>query len=175
MNLQACTINATLQLVKVHKIQSHFICRSHWNISINFNTYNSFYIGLEKHLTCSTETHGNVVFPHKVRKEKVWEPEGELIRLSDVISQDQNNDKTDLSSSTKNTFHRITTTKISKSKSISFQQNHFVSVKPSVTCAEASWPVLEFWCSSLQIKPTQQQQDNDNNKMTSTTTTTTTR
>ena len=31
----------------------------------------------------------NAIFPHKVRKEKVWEPIGELIRLSDVISQDQ--------------------------------------------------------------------------------------
>ena len=61
-------------------------------------------------------------FPHKIRKGKVWEPEGELIRLSDAISQDQNNDKTDLSSSTKNTLCRLITTKISKSKSISFWQ-----------------------------------------------------
>ena len=32
--------------------------------------------------------------------------------------------------------------------------NHFVSAKPSVPCAEISWPVLDFWCYSLQTKTT---------------------
>ena len=87
-----------------------------------FTTYNSFYLLSEKHLTFSTETHGKAISPHKVRKEKVWAPKGELIRFSDIISQDQNNDKTDLSSQ-KNTFHRLTITKsISKSRRISFWQ-----------------------------------------------------
>ena len=36
MNLWAHAINDTQQLVKVHKIQSHFVCQSYWNISINF-------------------------------------------------------------------------------------------------------------------------------------------
>ena len=35
VNLQAHAINATLQLVKVHKTKSHFVCGSQWNISIN--------------------------------------------------------------------------------------------------------------------------------------------
>ena len=39
MNPWICAINATIQLVKVHKIQSHFVCGSHWNISINFDAY----------------------------------------------------------------------------------------------------------------------------------------
>ena len=30
---------------------------------------------------------------------------------------------------------------------------HFVSVEPSVTHTEASWPVLDFWCYGLQINP----------------------
>ena len=29
---------------------------------------------------------------------------------------------------------------------------HFVSTKPSVPYAEASWSVLDFWCYSLQTK-----------------------
>ena len=93
-----------------------------------------------------------MIFPHKVRKEKVWEPKVELIRLSDVISQDQNNDKTDLSSSTK--IHFVDSiTKISKVKASAFSKNlHFVSVKPSVTHAEASWPVIDFWGYSVQTK-----------------------
>ena len=97
---------------------------------------------LEKHLTFSTGTHGNVISPHKVRKENGREPKGELIRLFDVISQDLSNGKTDLTSSTKTTSYRLTAMKISKSESISIWQNlHFVSVKPSVTHVEASWPV----------------------------------
>ena len=107
MNHQACAINATKQLVKVHKIQSHLIYGSHWKISINFNAYltifsppsvHSMNLGNSHHF--STETHGNAICPSESEK-KVWEPKGELIRLSDVISQDQRNDKIDLSSSTK--------------------------------------------------------------------------
>ena len=72
-----------------------------------------------KHLTFSIETMAMQFPPHKVRKEKAREPKAVLIRLSDVISS---NDETDLSSSTKTTFHTLTTSKISKSKSISFWQ-----------------------------------------------------
>ena len=53
-----------------------------------FTTYNSFYIFAEKHLTVSTETHGNAIFPHKVRKTTTMGIEKELIRFSDVIFQD---------------------------------------------------------------------------------------
>ena len=66
--------------------------------------------------------------PPQVRKEKGREPKGELIRLSDVISQDYSNDKTDLSSSIKNTFCRLTTTKIAKVKASAFSKTlHFDS------------------------------------------------
>ena len=103
----------------------------------------------------STQTHENAIFPHKVRGEKVWEPKGELIRLSDVIFQDQPMTRLILSSSTKKHFIDSQPRKISKSKSIIFWQNlHSVNVKPSVTHAEAAWPVLDFWCYSLQTKTT---------------------
>ena len=39
MDVWVCAINATLQLVRVCKIQSHFVSGSHWNISINFITF----------------------------------------------------------------------------------------------------------------------------------------
>ena len=124
MNLWAHAINATLQLNR-NKIQSHFVCGSHWNISINFSAY----------LT--------IVSPHTIHPKNPWQcnpppppppphppsqerkdrkPKGELIMLPDVISQDYSNDKTDPSSSIKNTFHRLTTTKISKIKNLCFQQ-----------------------------------------------------
>ena len=87
-------INATLQLVKVYKIQSHFICWSHWNISINFSayhniftTYNSFFLFLQMNLTFSTETQGNrkhktetnglVGIPRKETKQN-WQILGEM-------------------------------------------------------------------------------------------------
>ena len=63
-------------------------------------------------------------------------------------------DKTDLSSSTK--IHLIDSKppKSLKVKASAFGKNlHFVSVKPSVTHAEAAWPVLDYWCYSLQTKP----------------------
>ena len=114
-------------------------------------------MGLKTHLTFSTETHDNAIFPQS-QERKGREPKGELIRLSDVISQDYSNDKTDLSSLIKNEFCRLTTTRISKIKSICFRQKPtFVSAKPSVPCATASWPVLDFWCSSLQRNPNKHQ------------------
>ena len=39
MNHWACAIKATLQLLKCTQMQSHFVCGSHWNISINFVAY----------------------------------------------------------------------------------------------------------------------------------------
>ena len=40
-----------------------------------------------------------------------------------------------------------------KVKAFAFDQNLlFVSTKPSVPCAEASWPVLDFWYYSLHPK-----------------------
>ena len=74
--------------------QTRFVNGSHWNISINSNiphnisphTIQSMYFGKAPHF--STETHGNAILPHKVREEKAREPKGELIRLSDVISND---------------------------------------------------------------------------------------
>ena len=62
-----------------------------WNISINLmhtTTYNSFYAFLEKHLTFSTETLGNVIIPHKGRKKITMGIKKELVRLSDVVFQD---------------------------------------------------------------------------------------
>ena len=83
----------------------------------------------------------------------------EFIRLPDVISQDQNNDKTDLSSSTKNTFCDSHPQKYLKVKASAFSKNlHFVSVKPSVTHVEASWPILDSWCYSLQTKTNKNKQ-----------------
>ena len=38
--------------------------------SQSFNTYNLSYLGLEKHLTVPTETHGNAINPTKSRKKK---------------------------------------------------------------------------------------------------------
>ena len=96
MNLQACTIDDTLQLVKVHKIQSHFVCGNYWNISINLRAYLTIFLPhtlhsmpfLEKHLAFFPQKPMAMQFPPKVRKAKRWEPRVELIRLSDVISQD---------------------------------------------------------------------------------------
>ena len=45
------------------------------------------------------------------------------------------------------------THQIGKVKASAFGKNlHFAGVKPSVSCAEASWPVLGVWCYSLQGK-----------------------
>ena len=71
-----------------------------WISNNIFTTHNSFEVFLEKHLTFSTETHGNVI--SLTKSEKSEGTKGELIRPSDVISQDSSDDKTDLSSSTKN-------------------------------------------------------------------------
>ena len=69
MNLWACATKATLQLVKLHtnsvtlhpweslEYLNQFQCIPHKI----FTTYNSFYIFLEKHLTFSTETLGQLV------------------------------------------------------------------------------------------------------------------
>ena len=93
MNLQAHAINASLQVVKVDKIQSHFVCGSHWNISVNFNAYLTIFsphiiilciFGKAPH--CRNPWQSDL--PHKVMKEIGREPKGELIRLSDVISHD---------------------------------------------------------------------------------------
>ena len=160
-SLQACTINATLQLAKVNtnsvtlypweslEYLNQFQCIPHHI----FTAYNSLYGCAEKHLMFSTETHGDVIFSTKSEKKNMWELKGEHIRLSDFIFQDPPMTRLILSSSTKTTFHRLTTTKICKSKSISFWQNlHFVSATPCVTHAEVSWPVLDFWCYRLQTK-----------------------
>ena len=124
MNFQAYTINDTLQQEKYTHSQTHFVHGSHWNISINSNAYltrfspNSIHsMQFWKVPHFFHRNHGNVISPHKVRKEKAREPKAVLIRLSDVISS---NDETDLSSSTKKTFCALITTKICKSKSISF-------------------------------------------------------
>ena len=118
-----------------------------------FTTYNLSYAVLEKHLTFTTETHSNVISPNKVRKEQVWEPKGELIRFSDVISQDQNDDKTDLEFLNQIHFGDSQSPKYLRVEASAFHKKlHFVSVKPSVTHAEASWPVFDFWCYILQTK-----------------------
>ena len=120
MSIQACTINATLQLAKVHtnSVKLHpwksleYLNQFQY-IPHNYfiTTYNSFYVFSEKHLMFSTQTHENAIFPHKVRGEKVWEPKGELIRLSDVIFQRPTNDPTDLEFLNQKTFHRLPTSK----------------------------------------------------------------
>ena len=95
MNLQAHAIKATLQLAKVHtnpvtlhpleslEYLNQFQCLPH-NI---FTTYNSFYLFFGKAHHFPLRNPWLCDFPHKVRKGKVWEPKGELIRLSDVIFQ----------------------------------------------------------------------------------------
>ena len=129
MNLQACTTKATLQLVKMHtnsvtlclceslKYLNQFQCISH-NI---FTTYNSFYV-VWKNTSLFHRNPWQCDFPHKVKKEKAWEPKGQLIRVSDVIFQDLPMARLILSSSTKNRFCRLTPTKISKSINISFSE-----------------------------------------------------
>ena len=111
MNLPAHAINGTLQLAKVHKIHSHFVhgvigispsISEHTSQNLHHIQFILTIFGKEHHF--STETHGNVIFPYKVKKDKGREPKGELIRLSDFISQDYSNDKTDLSSSIKISF-----------------------------------------------------------------------
>ena len=96
MNLWVCDTKATLQLVKMHTNSDtlhlwesleyliQFQCIPH----TIFTTYNSFYSFLGKHLTFSTETHGNVISPHKVRETITMGIKKELVRLSDVIFQD---------------------------------------------------------------------------------------
>ena len=40
-----------------------------------------------------------------------------------------------------------------KERAFAFDRNlHLVSTKPSVPCAEASWPVFNFWYYSLQTR-----------------------
>ena len=39
MNLQEHTINAAQQQEKCTHFETHFVSGSHWNISINYNTY----------------------------------------------------------------------------------------------------------------------------------------
>ena len=119
MNLQACTTNATLQLVKMHT-NSVTLCPSEslrylnqfqsipHNVSM---MYNSFYVFSEKHLTFSIETHGSAIFPPNVRQTITTGIKKELIRVLQVIFQDQPMTRLILSTSTKPTFCRLTTTK----------------------------------------------------------------
>ena len=146
MNHQACAINATLQLVKEHKIQLHFICGGHWNISIKVCTYLTI---VSPHTTLPMFCWKSVSLFHRnpwqcdpppppppppqVPKEKGREPKGELISLSDVISQD----KIDLSPSFKNTFCRLTTSRILKIKDFGFDKSlHFACAKPPVNLGQ---------------------------------------
>ena len=56
-----------------------------------------------------------------------------------------------LSSSTKIHFVDSQLLEYLRAKVFAFDKNlHFVSAKPSVPCAEASWPVLDFLNYSLQ-------------------------
>ena len=124
MNLQACTINATLQLAKCAQIQSHFIHGSHWNVSINFNAYLTKFHHIQ-FVLCSFGTAPHFshrspwecVFPSQSQKRKAWDPKvnssGFLISFPR-----QTNDQTDLEFLN---LHKLTTTKISQCKSISFQ------------------------------------------------------
>ena len=92
-------------------------------------------------------------FPHKIRKSVHTGTQKELIQLANVISRLANDHRQILSSSIKTIFCRLTISKIYKSKVFAFHKTlHFVSTKPSVPCAAASWSVLDFWCYSLQTK-----------------------
>ena len=69
----------------------------------------------------------------------------ELIQLADVISRLANDNRWILSSSIKNSFCRLTITKIVKVKAFVFNRTpHFASTKPRVPYTEASWSVLDF-------------------------------
>ena len=118
-----------------------------------FTTFNSFY-EFGKFTSLFPQKPMAMQFPPQSQKRKVWQPKGELIRLSDVISQEQRNDKIDLSSSTKLHFLVSQPPNYLKVQASALGKNLcFVSVKPSVVHAEASWPVLDSWYYSLQIKP----------------------
>ena len=53
-----------------------------------FHPIQLFLCLLGKHLTFSTETHGNVISPHKVSKTITMGIKKEFVRVSDVIFQD---------------------------------------------------------------------------------------
>ena len=85
------------------------VCGSHWNTSITFVPYLTIYspytidsIHVWKSVSLFHRNQGNVVYPF--RKKKREKTRGELIRFSDVISQEYNNDKANLCSSIKPTF-----------------------------------------------------------------------
>ena len=61
-----------------------------------------------------------------------------------------------LSSSTKIDFEDSQSLNYLYVKAFAFNQTlHFVSAKPSVPHAEASWPVLDFWYYSLCLQTKQ--------------------
>ena len=94
MNLQVHTINARLQNEKCTHFQTHFIHLGVIGISQSIPAHTLQYFYHIQFILCifakashfSTETHSNAIPP--VRKENGREPKGELIRLSDVTSQD---------------------------------------------------------------------------------------
>ena len=52
-----------------------------------------------------------------------------------------------------NTFHDSQLPEYLKVKAFAFNENlHFVSTKPTVPHADASWPVLDLWYYTLQTK-----------------------
>ena len=69
-----------------------------------------------------------------------------------IYNDHTHNDHTDLvsSSSLKNTFFRLTTSKISKKNFVASTELTSVSTEPSVSCAQASWSALDFWYYSDQ-------------------------
>ena len=96
MNLQAHAINTTLQQEKCSHFWTHFVHGSLIGRSKSISMHTSqyfhriqfilFIFGKAPHVFHRNPWQCD--FPPKGRKEKMREPKGELIRLSDVISQD---------------------------------------------------------------------------------------
>ena len=91
MNLWVHAISATPQQGKCTHFHTRFIHGSHWNISINFGAYLTIFSPHTIHpIIFGKASHFFQRSPWKYNPPKVKKkgPEGELIRLSDVISQD---------------------------------------------------------------------------------------